>query len=40
MFPIGNLNMRKARAQFACNFFACAGFDVEDHNGFTQLKKV
>ncbi|RUT73523.1 methylmalonyl-CoA mutase family protein [Ancylomarina longa] len=37
MFPIGNLNMRKARAQFACNFFACAGFDVEDHNGFTSV---
>lgn len=34
MIPIGNLAMRKARAQFACNFFACAGFDVEDNNGF------
>lgn len=34
MFPMGNLNMRKARAQFACNFFACAGFDVIDNNGF------
>jgi methylmalonyl-CoA mutase len=39
MFPIGNLNMRKARAQFACNFFACAGFDVEDHNGFTSVEE-
>jgi methylmalonyl-CoA mutase len=38
MFPIGNLNMRKARAQFACNFFACAGFDVEDHNGFASVE--
>ncbi len=37
MFPMGNLNMRKARAQFACNFFACAGFDVADHNGFTGI---
>lgn len=26
--------MRKARAQFACNFFACAGFEVKDNNGF------
>ena len=34
MFPMGNLAMRKARAQFACNFFACAGFQVIDNNGF------
>ncbi len=34
MFPMGNLAMRKARAQFACNFFACAGFQVVDNNGF------
>ena len=39
MFPMGNLNMRKARAQFACNFFACAGFDVEDHNGFETVEE-
>lgn len=39
MFPIGNLNMRKARAQFACNFFACAGFAVQDHNGFTTIEE-
>ncbi len=39
MFPMGNLNMRKARAQFACNFFACAGFDVEDHNGFKTVEE-
>lgn len=34
MLTIGNLNFRKARAQFACNFFACAGFEVKDNNGF------
>ncbi len=34
MFTIGNLTMRKARAQFACNFFAVAGFEVIDTNGF------
>lgn len=34
MFPMGSLSMRKARAQFACNFFACAGFQVMDNNGF------
>lgn len=38
MFTIGNLNMRKARAQFACNFFACAGFEVHDHNGFNSVE--
>jgi methylmalonyl-CoA mutase len=34
MLTIGNLNMRKARAQFACNFFAVAGYEVVDNNGF------
>ncbi|MEA3444994.1 MAG: methylmalonyl-CoA mutase family protein, partial [Bacteroidota bacterium] len=34
MIPMGNLNMRKARARFACNFFACAGFEVVDNIGF------
>jgi len=38
MFPIGNLNMRKARGQFACNFFACAGFEVFDHKGFDNVE--
>jgi methylmalonyl-CoA mutase len=34
MLTIGNLAMRRARAQFACNFFAVAGFDVRDNAGF------
>ena len=34
MLTMGNLAMRKARAQFACNFFAVAGFEVMDNNGF------
>lgn len=34
MLTIGNLAMRKARTQFACNFFAVAGFEVMDNNGF------
>ena len=34
MLTIGNLAMRLARAQFACNFFACAGYDVIDNLGF------
>lgn len=34
MLTIGNLAMRIARAQFSCNFFACAGYKVVDNNGF------
>lgn len=39
MLTIGNLNMRKARAQFACNFFAVAGFQVIDNNGFKSIEE-
>jgi methylmalonyl-CoA mutase len=39
MMPVGNLGMRKARAQFACNFFAVAGFDVLDNNGFKTIEE-
>ncbi len=39
MMPLGNLAMRKARAQFACNFFAVAGFDVLDNNGFKTVEE-
>jgi methylmalonyl-CoA mutase len=35
MLTLGNLNMRRARAMFGCNFFASAGFDVIDNTGFT-----
>ena len=28
MLTIGNLAMRQARAQFSCNFLACAGYEV------------
>lgn len=37
MLTIGNLAFRKARAQFACNFFAVAGFEVIDNNGFKNI---
>lgn len=37
MFTYGNLAMRKARANFASNFFACAGFEVVDNPGFKTL---
>jgi methylmalonyl-CoA mutase len=38
MLTIGNLNFRKARAQFSANFFACAGFEVIDNNGFDNIE--
>jgi methylmalonyl-CoA mutase len=34
MLTYGNLAMRKVRATFACNFFACAGYEVVDNLGF------
>lgn len=34
MVTYGNLAMCRARAQFACNFFAVAGFKVVDNNRF------
>ncbi len=37
MLTIGNLAMRLARAQFSCNFFAVAGFEVIDNNGFATI---
>ncbi len=39
MLTIGNLNFRKARAQFSCNFFAVAGFSVIDNNGFATVEE-
>ena len=39
LFTYGNLTMRKARASFSSNFFACAGFNIEDNFGFETLKK-
>jgi methylmalonyl-CoA mutase len=39
MLTMGNLAFRKARAQFSCNFFAVAGFDVQDNNGFATVEE-
>ncbi|MGE4585869.1 MAG: methylmalonyl-CoA mutase small subunit [Mangrovibacterium sp.] len=39
MLPMGNLSMRKARAQFSCNFFAVAGIEVRDNNGFATVEE-
>lgn len=38
MWTAGNLNFRKARANFIQNFFGCAGFDVLDNNGFDNVE--
>jgi len=37
MLTIGNITMQKARSLFACNFFACAGFDVVDNTSFSTV---
>ncbi|MBQ7530150.1 MAG: methylmalonyl-CoA mutase small subunit [Paludibacteraceae bacterium] len=39
MLTIGNLVMRIARAQFSCNFLACAGYKVIDNNGFKTVRE-
>ncbi|MDR1681640.1 MAG: methylmalonyl-CoA mutase subunit beta [Prevotellaceae bacterium] len=39
MLTFGNLAMCRARAQFACNFFACAGFKVVDNNRFETIEE-
>ncbi len=38
MLTIGNLAMRQARAQYACNFLACAGYEVFDNLGFETVE--
>lgn len=38
MLTIGNLAMRLARAQFSCNFLACAGYQVIDNLGFDTVE--
>ena len=39
LFTFGNVTMRKARAGFSSNFFACAGFNVIDNNGFSTVEE-
>lgn len=39
MLTIGNLAMRQARAQFSCNFLACAGYEVIDNLGFKTVEE-
>ena len=39
MLTIGNLAMRQARAQFACNFLGCAGYETVDNLGFETVEE-
>ena len=39
MLTCGNLAMARARAQFSCNFFACAGIRVQDNTFFKDLEE-
>ncbi len=39
MLTCGNLSMARARSQFACNFFACAGIKVEDNTHFKSVEE-
>ncbi len=39
MLTYGNLAMRLARSQFSSNFFACAGYEVKDNNGFATVEE-
>ena len=39
MLTCGNLGMARARAQFSCNFFACAGIRVQDNTFFHSVEE-
>ncbi|HNV80882.1 MAG: methylmalonyl-CoA mutase family protein [Tenuifilaceae bacterium] len=39
MLTLGKLAFRRARAQFSCNFFATAGFEVIDNIGFNSINE-
>lgn len=39
MLTFGNLAFCRARAQFACNFFAVAGFETVDNNRFSTVEE-
>mgnify|MGYP000115673840 CR=1 FL=1 len=39
MLTAGHLAMARARAQFSCNFFACAGIRVQDNTFFKSIEE-
>lgn len=38
LLPFGKPALRRARAEFSANFFACGGFKIIDHHGFHSIK--
>jgi methylmalonyl-CoA mutase len=40
LLQIGNLVMRKARAQFSANFFGCAGYEIIDNRSFETIDEA
>ena len=40
LITMGNLAMRRARAQFAANFFGCAGYEIIDNIGFKSIDEA
>ena len=40
LITMGNLAMRRARAQFAANFFGCAGYKIIDNIGFKNVDEA
>jgi len=40
IIPIGNPAMKRTRAQFAGNFFGCAGFEIIDNPGFNSVDEA
>ncbi len=40
MITMGNMAMRRARSQFAGNFFSCAGYEIMDNNGFKTVEEA
>ncbi len=39
LLTYGNITMRKARAGFSTGFFACAGYNIIDNNGFADVNE-
>lgn len=39
LLPIGNITIRKARANFSINFLGCAGYEIIDNPGFNSASE-
>lgn len=40
LLPLGNILMRKARAQFSTSFFGCGGYNIIDNSGFDTVEEA